>query len=141
MSLPVRHASGYHLFRYNYVPNPWEMILPPDEAGLYQTNNEQKSTAYLLLTEWSKRLITALEIGVDQIRDIGGGVLACDREEIIGGGAAAAVTRDIVLQEEEEGIIAHSVVQGFEEVRTVEVRRIDVGAEGWVFVDIRIHIT
>ena len=54
-------------FDINYVPNAWEMMLPPDEAGLYQRNSEQKSAAYLWLTELSKLLITPLEIGGDQI--------------------------------------------------------------------------
>ena len=116
------------------------MVLPPDEAGLYQTNSEQKFTAYLLLTELSKLLITSLEIGIDQIRDVGGGVLACDREEIIGRGAAAAVTRDIVLQEMEEGIVTHPVVQGFEEVRAVEIAGVDIGAEAGSFINGRVHI-
>src|SRR3989304_4855013 len=80
---------------------------------------------YSPLTELSKLSITSLEIR---------------RDQIIGGGAAAAVTRDIVLQEAEEGVVTHTVVQGFEEVRTVEIARVDIGAEAGSFINGRIYI-
>jgi len=34
-------------FDIKYVTNPWEMMLTPEDAGLYQRNSEQKSAAYL----------------------------------------------------------------------------------------------
>src|SRR3972149_2817719 len=90
---------------------------------------------YSPLTELSKLSITSLEIRRDQIRNIRRGVLARDSEEIIGGGAAAAVTGGIVLQEAEEGIVTHAVVQGFEEVRPVEIAGVDIGAERRRFIN------
>src|SRR3990170_4026999 len=69
------------------------------------------------------------EVGVDQVPQVGGGVLCQQGEENVAGSLAVGELTQVVVEEIKEGLVAHQLAQFSQEQRPAQVDGVAIGIE------------